>query len=278
MVKSFPLAYLRRPSAGLLLMVSLGFHGFVLTLPTLNSSPDAEALSTLLPPSAPDETIEVVRLPNSAQTLPPATPPPPKPATPATPPRPRPPGPPSSAPDPTAAPPLVPAPTALPAPSANQNPPTPEPAPPTPEAAPPEPAPIPPGLTYNHQTVELSTATEDFLTWYNEQNWDDLAAIPFPSSQELATLQVPYTGEVCLSTPPAPGRLEVIVGNDGQLARPPRLLATTGYDDLDAAALELAAQQTYPAPGNPNLSNPTVYWLPMEVMNNGPTCTTAQAG
>jgi hypothetical protein len=66
--------------------------------------------------------------------------------------------------------------------------------------------------------------------------------------------------------------LEVILGSDGQLSRAPRLLATTGYDDLDAAALALAAQQNFSEAANPIEPNPMVYWLPMEVLYQGPNC------
>jgi hypothetical protein len=284
MVKPFPLKPLRRPGGGLLLMVALGFHGLVLAMPTGNSPTDSEDVVTLQPPGLaieapanPTDTIEVVRLPSPSAPLPsqeilsaPVAQTLSRPQSPARP---------SPAPTPMAAPDSV----ALP----EQQPelrPEPTPAPDTvvepPNSAPPvpEPAPIPPGLTYNHKTVELSTDTQDFLTWYNEQNWDSLDLPPLPAPKELATLQVPYTGEICLATPPAPGRLEVMVGSDGQLYRPPRLLATTGYDDLDVAALALAAQQTYTEAANPSLPNPTVYWLPMEVMNRGASCSSAQMG
>jgi hypothetical protein len=66
--------------------------------------------------------------------------------------------------------------------------------------------------------------------------------------------------------------LEVIVGSDGRLYRAPRLLATTGYDDLDAAALDLAAQQNFSEAAHPGLPNPTVYWLPIAVAYQGPNC------
>lgn len=125
---------------------------------------------------------------------------------------------------------------------------------------------------YNNKTANLTTDTRDFLDWYTDQDWNAFDLAPLPGPKDLAVLRVPYEGTVCLPVPPAPGRLEVIVGSDGQLQRPPRLLATTGYDDLDAAALDFAAQQAYTEAANPGLPNPTVYWLPMEVAYQGPAC------
>ncbi|MFH7244625.1 MAG: hypothetical protein ACHWZW_17450 [Spirulina sp.] len=277
MVKPFSLKSWRWSGGGLLVLLSVGLHGLLLAMPTPQPSTPPEAVMTLAssresasPEVSAAETIDVVRLPPSA-----AVAQPPK-SEPLTAPRPR-----STSADPVpsealATPqPLEPEP--LKPESSESEPSEPDPLEPEssePEPAPsePEPEPTPPGLVHNNKTVELSTDTRDFLTWYNDQNWDGFDPVPLPAPKELTQLAVPYAGEVCLSIPPAPGRLEVIVGGDGQLSRAPRLLATTGYDDLDAAALALAAQQDFSEAANPGLPNPTVYWLPIAVTYQGPDC------
>ena len=276
MVKPFSLQSLRWSGSGLLVLVSLGFHGLLLAMPTPQPATSPEAVMTLAPSVddanpgiAPTETVEVVRLPT-----PPAAPEPAPAVAPAQPstlaalaPQAAPSVFPQTAP-PAAAPPAA----APPAVDRSAAPESPAPESPAPEPDPPAPAPVPPGLVHNNKTVDLVTDTRDFLAWYTDQDWTTFDLEPLPAPKELTRLQVPYGGEVCLSIPPTPGRLEVIVGNDGQIYRAPRLLATTGYDDLDAAALALAAQQTYADAANPSLPNPTVYWLPMEVIYQGPTC------
>ena len=287
MAKPFSLKSWRWSGGGLLVLVSVGFHGLLLAMPTPKASTPPEAVMTLAssgdsasPEISAAETIDVVRLPSPAAAPSPAPVAPAPPSAPAPPiapaPSPRRPPDPLPSPVPPTAPPSAPPASTDPAPTppVEVEPPVAETEPPTPEpdSAPPEPEPIPPGLVHNNKTVELSTDTRDFLTWYIDQDWDSFDLPPLPAPKELARLQVPYVGEVCLPILPAPGRLEVIVGGDGQLHRAPRLLATTGYDDLDAAVLDLAAQRNYTADANPSQPNPTVYWLPMEVLYQGPTC------
>jgi outer membrane biosynthesis protein TonB len=283
MVKPFSLKSWRWSGGGLLVLVSVGLHGLLLAMPTPKSSTPDEAVMTLAssgesasPEGTNTETINVVRFPQPADIDPPS-----KPAATATP-RPRStsvvpvPSEALTTPKPSESEPLEPD-SLAPDPSepessaalerSESNPSEPDPAPLEPESEP-----TPPGLVHNNKTVELSTDTRDFLTWYNNQDWNDFDLVPLPAPKELSQLPVPYEGEVCLSIPPAPGRLEVIVGSDGQLYRAPRLLATTGYDDLDTAALALAAQQNFSEAANPGLPNPTVYWLPIAVTYQGPDC------
>ncbi|WP_198806490.1 hypothetical protein [Leptolyngbya sp. BL0902] len=278
MMKPFFLKSWRWSGGSLLVLVSAGLHGLLLAMPTPKTSPPPESVTTLAPlrdraslEASISDPVAVVRLPHLATSSPP-----PEAASPA-----------MSRPHPTATSPASsaqelplppPAPTperpALESPTPGQ--PVPEqpvPEQPIPEPTPSEPEPRPPGLVYNHKTVELTTDTRDFLTWYTAQNWDAFDPDPpLPAPKELSPLQVVYSGEICLPIPPAPGRLEVIVGSNGQLSRAPRLLATTGYDDLDADALALAAQQNFSEAANPSRPNPTVYWLPIEVQYQGPAC------
>jgi hypothetical protein len=266
----------RWSGGGILLGVSILLHGLILALPTA-PTPVPPAEPVLLEPfshspeasSPPENPIQVVRLPGqsspagtpSGRSSPVATPVPP---------------PPPRRPQPTVASPPV---TISPPPALPLDTPVPIPAPerasdadvvPASEPAS-EPVPTPLGLIYNNQVQPLTTDTRDFLIWYNEQDWSDFDLVPLPNTKELAVLEVPYPGEVCLTRPAAPGRLEVIITSGGQLYRAPRLLATTGYDDLDAAALACAAEQSYTEAANPNLPNPTVYWLPITVQYQGPT-------
>lgn len=257
-----------------LLLVSMGLHGLVLVMPTPPAPSPPESAITLdqtrdnanrAMPSP--ETMAVVQLPAAAA---PAA----EPATQNSSP------PPSTSHRPTLLSPPASPETILPLVKAHPTPvssvdpaPAPEVSPP-PETAPDQPDPDlpPPGLTHNNKTVALTSDTQDFLAWYTDQTWETLDLIPLPGPKDLPKLQVPYEGTICLSIPPAPGRIEIIVGHDGQLYRPPRLLATTGYDDLDAVALALAAQQDYTDAANTSRPDPTVYWLPMEVLYQGPNC------
>lgn len=266
--------------SGLCVAFSLGLHWAVLQIPMVEE-PTTEKLALDAPGSeVPTATIDVVRLPQPAAADPPSKPAPTdesrtrSPATDSEPsatltdPRPFETEPLQSgalAPDPSE-------PASSEAPE-RAEPYPPEPNPSEPDPDPSEPEPTPPGLVHNNKAVELVTDTRDFLTWYLAQNWEGFHPDPpLPARKELPRLQVPYEGTVCLPIPPAPGRLEIIVGSDGQISRAPRLLATTGYDDLDAAALALAAQQNFSEAANPDESSPTVYWLPMEVLYQGPNC------
>lgn len=133
----------------------------------------------------------------------------------------------------------------------------------TPETPPPE------GFQYNGQVGELVYSAAAFTDWYLQQAWGNLDPPPLPGPGDLPPLQLTYDGPLCLSPPPAPGRLEVIVNERGRLARPPRLLGTTGYPALDDQAKQAAARQDYAAAANANRREPTVYWLPIEVVGNG---------
>ncbi|MFM7324213.1 MAG: energy transducer TonB [Nodosilinea sp.] len=141
--------------------------------------------------------------------------------------------------------------------------------PPAPEPADPPP---PIGPTYNHQARALTTNTESFLDWYGQQDWSSLELAPLPGPETLPPLRLSYGLGVCLDPAPAPGRLEVIVDASGALVRSPRLLASTGYDPLDAAALEQARQTSFSQLQSDQVPNPRVYWLPLEVQYDPQTC------
>ena len=83
---------------------------------------------------------------------------------------------------------------------------------------------------------------------------------------------VDYPLEQCLNLPPTDGQLEVVVNPDGSLARPARLLGSTGYDVLDEKALEETAR--YDFPSEEAMDEPTlkVYWLPVTVNYSVSTC------
>ena len=134
------------------------------------------------------------------------------------------------------------------------------------------PPPTPTGPTYNHQARALTTNTESFLDWYGQQDWGSLELPPLPGPETLPPLRFSYGLGVCLDPAPAPGRLEVIVDASGALVRSPRLLASTGYDPLDAAALEQAGQTSFSQLQSDRLPNPRVYWLPLEVPYDPQTC------
>lgn len=127
----------------------------------------------------------------------------------------------------------------------------------------------PEGFQYNGQVGELVYSAPAFTDWYLQQTWGSLDPPPLPGPGDLPPLQLTYDGPLCLSPPPAPGRLEVIVNGRGRLARPPRLLGTTGYPALDDQAKQDAARQDYAAVANANQPEPRVYWLPVEVVGNG---------
>jgi hypothetical protein len=132
--------------------------------------------------------------------------------------------------------------------------------------------PPPTGPTYNHQARALTTNTESFLDWYGQQDWGSLELLPLPGPETLPPLRLSYGLGVCLDPAPAPGRLEVIVDASGALVRSPRLLASTGYDPLDAAALEQAGQTSFSQLQSDQVPNPRVYWLPLEVEYDPQTC------
>jgi hypothetical protein len=223
-----------------MLLLSLGLHGLLLEWPLPPpSSPVLEPAST--PGLPPLPTIAVVTLP------------PPLPLGRA--PIQEPPSPPSPAA------PVLPSPPVAPAPV---------------DGAGAEPAvPPPTAPAYNHQARALTTTTESFLDWYIQQDWGSLDPSPSPGRETLAPLQLSYGLGVCLDPPPAPGRLEVIVDGHGALVRSPRLLASTGYDPLDAAALEQARQTVFSQLQSDHGANPRVYWLPLEVQYDPKTCTSS---
>lgn len=133
-------------------------------------------------------------------------------------------------------------------------------------------APLTTGLTYNHQARVLTTNTESFLDWYGQQDWGSLDLPPLPGPETLPPLHLSYDLGVCLDPDPAPGRLEVIIDARGTLVRSPRLLASTGYDPLDAAALEQARQTSFRQLQSDLVTSPRVYWLPLEVQYAPQTC------
>lgn len=129
--------------------------------------------------------------------------------------------------------------------------------------------PVPEGFRYNNQVEDLVYSPLAFTDWYLQQTWNSLDPPPLPGPGALPPLQLTYDDSRCLSPPPAPGRLEIIVTPQGQLARPPRLLGTTGYAALDDQAKADATRRDHTAAANPNRPEPTVYWLPVEVVGNG---------
>jgi hypothetical protein len=259
MVMPVKLSSLKGPSwwtGGGLLALAVGLHGLLLAMPLPDPSPPEEPILQL-ETADPTEVIDVVRLPAAALAPPPSAPPP-----------------------------VAQAPAPVIQPQAQIPPRAQTPPPATPETKPeiaPEPSPpeapnpeqeellaIPPGLTYNNQVKALRNDPRDFVTWYSEQDWgDNPDQIPLPGRKTLSTLQVSYPEPLCLPIPPAPGRLEVIINGDGTLMRPPRLLATTGYDELDALALQQATQQDFSGAAQQAQPNPSVYWLPIEIGNDG---------
>jgi hypothetical protein len=261
MVTPVKLSSLKGPSGwtgGGLLALAVGMHGLLLAMPLPTPAPPQEPIVQLETTNS-TEVIDVVRLPAAASALPPSAPPPAAPS-----------------------PPVI-QPQAQIAPTRAQTPPPAAPAPAPKPAIAPEPSPpeapnpeqeellaIPPGLTYNNQVKALRNDPRDFVTWYSEQDWgDNPDQIPLPGRKTLSALQVSYPEPLCLPIPPAPGRLEVIVKGDGTLMRPPRLLATTGYDELDALALQQATQQDFSGAAQQAQLNPSVYWLPIEIGNDG---------
>ncbi len=249
----------RWQSGGVLVLASLGLHGLLLGMPMPRATQPEEPVTLLLPADT-TAPIDVVRIPVAKTTVPPA----PEPDLSAQPSQ--------SQAAPTlraeAEPPTNPQHSPPPEPSAEASA---DPAPPPPPESAPED--ISPGLVYNNQVKTLRTDTQSFLEWYSSQDWGtNPDQIPLPGPKELAPLQVSYTLSQCLVPPPAPGRLEVIVAANGALTRAPRLLATTGYDDLDGLAIEQATQQNFAEAANAAVPNPTVYWLPVDVRYDGANC------
>lgn len=142
---------------------------------------------------------------------------------------------------------------------------------PSPPLDTPDPAPIQ-GFTYNHQPQATAADLQQFLTWYLQQDWGAGRPAPQPGTQTLPPLVVTYPPAQCLSPPPGSGRLEIIVNADGSLVRPPRLLASTGYDALDRLGVEQAASQVFTAAANPSSPNPTLYWLTLQVDDHSHSC------
>jgi len=242
-------------SGGALVLTSLGMHGLLLGMPMPDSTPPEEPI-TLLPTTDSPATVGVVRIPAAEIIIP--SPPEPELASLSIPSQVEEPKPPVQ---PAVSVPPEPTPSVLSEEATS---------PPLSELTPED---RPPGLVYNNQVKALRTDTQSFLEWYGSQNWgDNPDQVPLPGPKELDPLRVSYTLSPCLVPPPAPGRLEVIVTANGELMRSPRLLATTGYDDLDALAVEQAAQQNFAEAANATLPNPTVYWLPVDVRYDGATC------
>ncbi len=66
--------------------------------------------------------------------------------------------------------------------------------------------------------------------------------------------------------------MAVIISAGGTLMGEPELLDSTGYDVLDEEALEAVKQYDFSTAANPALPNPTVYWLPVEVVYDASGC------
>jgi len=266
--------------------ISLGLHWAVLQIPIAEEAAVEDMTPEVSASGIPAETIDVVRLP--------ASPPEPEPQ-------------PSPTPSPVAQ--LQPIPQTAQAPARTAQPqlpqpqPTPPPEPvsqpsPEPELAPepdlapdpsptptPEPSPEPTPMTLddrlqtfaeyqpNRRGKSLATETNEFMDWYLSQTWEGFENPPLPSPKNLAALVVEYPLNQCLTPAPTDGQLEVIVNDDGTLAREPRVLGSTGYDVLDDKAVENTGQYEFPAQEGRGEPVPTVYWLPVEVTYDAATCT-----
>lgn len=125
----------------------------------------------------------------------------------------------------------------------------------------------------NSRAKSLNASTNEFLDWYLTQTWNGLDSPPVPGPKPLSPVSVVYPLSQCLTPAPTPGQLEAIVNSDGSLVREPRVLGSTGYDVLDEKAVEAAARYEFPTGGSEDAPNPTVYWLPVEVVYNADTCT-----
>jgi outer membrane biosynthesis protein TonB len=280
MVKGFSSVWPSRwGGGGLLLLLSLGLHGVVLSMPMGDRAPDADSAAEMAQPLGGGDVIDVVALPA----------PPPEPVAPlpeaAVPVAPQ-----EVASQPTTAiaPPVAatqPAPAPQPQPS-QPEPTTPEPTTPEPTTTQPPPEPPPPTTPterlhtlseyqYVDRNKSLSTDTTLFTfdvvpDWIAEES-QGLSEEQTPElGNKLATLSITYPLTTCLPAPPAEGLVGVIVNADGSLAKAPRLLDSTNYDVLDDYALEQATQQSFPSHTR---QNPRAHWLPVQVLYDGANCT-----
>ena len=71
----------------------------------------------------------------------------------------------------------------------------------------------------NRRGKSLATETNEFMDWYLSQTWEGFENPPLPSPKNLAALVVEYPLNQCLTPAPTDGQLEVIVNDDGTLAR-----------------------------------------------------------
>ncbi len=264
-----------RWGGGMLVLLSLGLHGVVLSMPVTDRSPDAESLPEESHTAT--DVIDVVQLPATPEAATPEPEPEPMLAVAPTP------APPPQVSQPTA----PPTPTQAPAPAA---------APPTPEesealapAAPPEPTPQPSApLTtaerlrtpseYEYVNRNKSLTADNFrrFTFDVVPGWieavsQDLGPDVTPElGKEQSPLSIQYPLTTCLPDPPAEGLVGVIVNADGSLMQTPELLDSTNYPVLDDYALEQAAQQSF----EPHTSSePRAHWLPVKVIYDEANCT-----
>jgi hypothetical protein len=106
------------------------------------------------------------------------------------------------------------------------------------------------------------------LDWYlqisNEEPY--LGSLAF-GNKDLEPLRLDYSLPQCLPTPPAEGRLGIVVNPSGELDRLPDVLASTGYEVLDEKAKEMVAQ--YPLP---TVETWTAYGVSVVVDYDPATC------
>ncbi len=266
-----------RWGGGVLLLLSLGLHGVVLSMPVTERSPEVEPLpATEHALDLTTDAIDVVQLPASPEaptpepepvpvaSAPPAPPPPVSP--PAVPPVPSP-----SAPPPAD----VPTP-ATPAPETSDSPtpdPTPEPSEPLTTA---ERLRTPSEYEYINRNKSLTADDFERFTFEVVPGW--IEAVSQNLGQDVApdlgkeqpTLSIQYPITTCLPAPPAEGLVGVIVKADGSLMQAPELLDSTNYPVLDDYALEQAAEKSFEPHNSPS---PLARWLTVKVVYDAANCT-----
>lgn len=257
----------RWSGSGLLIVLSLGLHGWLLGLPLPPHESAPPELLTEQP--GPTAVVDVVRLPGSAlvaEAIPKA-----------------------SAPAPTPS--IAQAPRAAPVPQASQGaePALPSPEPIALEPLPPEPPPRtlddrlrdPAEYQFNEQAKSVtanpvSLFTNTLSSWLEAeiQGLSENDAPVLDANTKLAPLQVPYAINTCLMPAPAEGLVGVIVNTTGQLVKAPVLLDSTGYSVLDEKALEMASQRTFePLADTSSPAPPRAQWLPVQVQYDPANCT-----
>lgn len=268
-----------------LLLLSLAFHGVVLSLPMPGEETTQEEAPTEIGNTSEPQAVKVVKLPsapppkqNAQPTRSPAKAPlalqtsvaaqpltqsqPPAPA-------PKPPQAAPSAPDPT--PELPPESPSEPPPDSPSEPPQETPA----DILPAQPPPLtlaerlqdPAAYAYNNRTKSAEVGTQDFIDWYSGLSSEVYGTSPMPGSKSIEPLRIQYPLNACLATPPELGRLGVVVDAAGAVVPQPEVLASTGYDVLDEQALAAVTHYTFPPTGMV-----TAYGLPVQVEYDATTC------